>query len=1313
MLSSNIMDKLDNIIKTVKSTINSKKKFMSGKTLNKFNADFISIIFDIRKNEAYKKVQSKIKKLENIQTELQKIDSKGKSYKESLADKKLFDKAELSGNVAQQGTSKISSENRTKRRLENHVKLNFTDLTKERGKSDRFALGGFFKDSFITDIDSNVQSLINRISQKIEYEYIYSDKQYNIRAYIVIVYTLRFKNNDIVKRYFNGNLINITSKNLISDFVNITFKDWENYLELSNGASDSVLDSIDEVKISTSKSKAIAGKSYIELPDWIKNKKCCVNIKNTDDKCFKWALLAALHYDTLKSKSANETRHYKKFWDTVKEPQNFKYPVKESDIHEFESLNNMKINIVVIIEGKEQCETKYTTNVYNKNVVNLLYIEDGDKSHYVWIKNINGLYASKTSHYTKHMCKQCLAYGFTSEEKLQEHIDFKKCQVFNSEQNHCTYKMPESGKNILKFENNGNEFMHPFHIVADFESTLIKMTPSIEDLGKNTVKYQKHVQNSYGLKYQCIHEEHSEDVKLFNSSDPEEVNKNFIEDLERLANKSYQLLQLNKTNIKMTLEQKKIHYNNQKCNKCSKCYDENNKKVKHHDHITGEFIDTLCSKCNLEYQYKRFIPVYIHNLKGYDSHLFVKSLYRYGFQNTDSKHENITCIPNNEQKYISFSKIIKVGEYEKDGIIKNVTFEIRFLDTFGFMASGIESLTDNLRKDCHTIEEKRKVFKNISMQFKNDEQFELMIQKGVYPYDYINCFEIMNVTNLPKRKEFYSILNKQKCNKKDYKRAQEVWRLFNCKTMLDYHNLYLITDVLLLADIWDNFRAVCYKVYQLDCEYYYTAPGLGYDAMLKCTEVEIELLTDLDKFEFFEKGIRGGLSQISHRHAIANNKYMKSYDKEKEDSYIVYLDANALYSGAMCKFLPYKDFEWNTDKWSKKKILEISDKSDIGYTMSVDLHIPEELHDYFNNYVPCPENIQIKKSFLSENQQKDYKQSNIKKLCTTFFDKIDYVMNYRHLKLVLGLGVELIKVNQVMQYKQKPFMDKYIMKNIDLRIKCKNEFEKDFYKLMCNSVYGRTLENVRNRINFRLISTETQALSVKNLKQYTIFEDDLVGVHCHRQEIKLNKAIFLGQTILEDSKVLMYDFHYNFMLKKIERKNIDLLFTDTDSLCYYIKKQNIFEIIKENSSLFDLSKYPKNHEMYDGINNKALEKMKNEEIEMITEFVGLRSKCYTYKVQNDKKNHNRCKGIKRAVVENEIKLENYKNTLYSGENFGITQNVIRTYGHQLYSETSSKVALSSKDDKVYICENQRHTRNHGHYKNKIDQIILNKIRLLK
>jgi hypothetical protein len=204
---------------------------------------------------------------------------------------------------------------------------------------------------------------------------------------------------------------------------------------------------------------------------------------------------------------------------------------------------------------------------------------------------------------------------------------------------------------------------------------------------------------------------------------------------------------------------------------------------------------------------------------------------------------------------------------------------------------------------------------------------------------------------------------------------------------------------------------------------------------------------------------------------------------------------------------------------------------------------------------PCPEKISVKKEFLSEWQQEDYHESKITKLYTTFNDKLKYVVNYRYLQLVLSLGVELKGVHRVLEFDQKPFLKSYIDLNTNLRKKASNDFEKDFFKLMNNSVFGKTMENVRNRINFRLVSTEEEAWRVKNLNRFTIFDESLVGVHIQKKSIQLNKPVYLGQTILDDSKYLMYDFHYNFMLKKIPRDCIDLLFTDTDSLCYRSKSK--------------------------------------------------------------------------------------------------------------------------------------------------------------
>jgi hypothetical protein len=239
------------------------------------------------------------------------------------------------------------------------------------------------------------------------------------------------------------------------------------------------------------------------------------------------------------------------------------------------------------------------------------------------------------------------------------------------------------------------------------------------------------------------------------------------------------------------------------------------------------------------------------------------------------------------------------------------------------------------------------------------------------------------------------------------------------------------------------------------------------------------------------------------------------------------------------------------------------------------------------------------------------------------------------------------------------------------------------------------MENVRNRINFRLITSEEQALRVKNMKRFTAFSEDLIGVHIQKTKVLLNKPIFLGQNILDDSKVLMSDFHYNFMYKHIELKDIKLLFTDTDSLCYHIKNKDIFEIMKNNKTYFDLSNYDKNHELYDKTNNKVIGKFKNESPDQITEFIGLRSKLYSFVVDGEKKSHNKCKGVKKCVAK-KLLLSYYVNVNYKRESKEIKQNGIRSYKHQLYTETINKVAFSCFDDKRYICNDNINTYSFGH-----------------
>ncbi|XP_068735747.1 uncharacterized protein [Montipora capricornis] len=248
---------------------------------------------------------------------------------------------------------------------------------------------------------------------------------------------------------------------------------------------------------------------------------------------------------------------------------------------------------------------------------------------------------------------------------------------------------------------------------------------------------------------------------------------------------------------------------------------------------------------------------------------------------------------------------------------------------------------------------------------KKGKELDLMSKKGVYPYDFMDSFEKFN-EKLPPKEEFYSILNDEHISGDQYKHAQNVWNTFNLKNMGEYHDLYLKSDILLLADVFENFRKTCLQYYKLDPCHYFTSPGLSWDAMLKMTDIKLELMTDIDMFQFIEKGMRGGISYICNRYGKANNKYMKTYDEKAPSKYIMYLDANNLYGWAMSQYLPTGGFRWMTKKQIDKiDLSKYKEDSNKGLILEVDLEYPKELHDLHNDYPLAAEKVKVNKDMLS------------------------------------------------------------------------------------------------------------------------------------------------------------------------------------------------------------------------------------------------------------------------------------------------------------------------------------------------------------
>ena len=1004
--------------------------------------------------------------------------------------------------------------------------------------------------------------------------------------------------------------------------------------------------------------------SYFRLPYKLAIKKAIINVQNEDDECFKWAVTSAIyqskvHPERMTSKLRRNAALFD--WNGID------FPTPLQQISRFEKQNPYSINVYGWT-GTSVYSLRISKHD-NEQCIDLILLENKGKHHYCWIKNMSRLSASQ---YNKHkgkrfVCKYC-CNSFQREATLKMHIEY--C----SKQKAVKVVMPKRGEKLF-FKNFHRKMRVPFVVYADFECFTTPISTCAQSNEHSyTQQYQKHKPCSYSYYIKCFDDQLFPPVlKRYTIEDPNtNVAKSFVRSLEEDIVDIYDQFKWKKR-MRITKEEQRDFEKATICHVCEGTFgeieDEDDRKVRDHCHLTGLYRGAAHNKCNLQFKVPKFYPVIFHNLEKYDAHLFIKELAeaqdplkRAGVTETNG---GIGCIARTEENYVSFRKEVVVDVFFKDGKWREVKREIRFIDSLKFMNSSLEKLAGNLTS-----------FPDLEHYFKGD-QLELVKRKGVYPYDYMNCIERLGETSLPPIECFYSKLNDTNISKKDYAHAQLVWETFQMKTMKDYHDLYLMTDVLLLSCVFEEFRNICLLHYELDPAWYYTTPGLAWDACLKMSKAKLELLNDLDMLLMIEKGIFGGVSMISTRYGRANNKYMKEYDPNSPSTYIQYLDANNLYGWATCKPLPTHHFKWmsrsQVDDWERQPCI-----------LEVDLEYPRELWELHSDYPLAPEHLELDR---------------VDKLVPNFHRKTKYVVHHEVLKTYLKHGLKISKIHCGISFDESPWMKPYINFNTRLRMQSKNKFESDFFKLMNNCVFGKTIENIRNRIDIKLVTSQKQAEKYINRPNYTgrtTFSDNLVAIHMGKTSIYMNKPIYLGMCILGISKILMYDFYYGF-LKPMYGDKIRLLFTDTDSLMILVETEDFYkDITPYVHELFDTSEFPKDHPSIipTGVNKKVIGMFKDEVGgRVITEFVGLRAKNYSYLCEG--KEYKKCKGVKMSVTKKDIHHEDYMNCLFHDVQLRRKMNVFRCHLHNVYSEEINKIALSANDDKRIILEDGIHTRPHG------------------
>ena len=1081
---------------------------------------------------------------------------------------------------------------------------------------------------------------------------------------------------EFTQPYFNSTTTTILNELDIRDFYDKAVEEILNRIAkwISKG-SGWVIVRILKLYFNVVSYKPLKGRSYFPLPEELSNPmKGLINLQNDDNRCFLWCHVR--HLNPVQKNPQRITQKDRKIAQTL-DYTGVTFPVSIKDMGRIEKQNKININAYVYNEEGKYVSPFRNSETEYEDTLNVLLIERETekeyKQHYVYIKDFNRLNFNVNKHeHKKYFCLRCLQ-PFYSEYCLEAHKG--DCLVINGTQR---IEMPQPGSKVF-FHNYHKQLPIPFVIYADFEAITKKIDSCSPPQHKSyTQAYQKHEPSGFGYKVVCHYDKkYSKPAVIYRG---ENFIEKFIQHLFSEVKDCQEVIsEKAKRRLVMSKKDEEDFQNAKKCWICQRQYkpdERENIPVRDHCHITGKYRGSAHKKCNLRLQIsaeKIKIPVVFHNLKGYDSHFIIEKL------GDIIKQEplNVKVIATNAEKYTA----IYLDKH------------LAFIDSYQFMASPLANLAKNLPDEKYIY---------TSEAFEG-ERLALMKAKGVYPYDYMDSFQKFSQTQLPKRDDFYSLLTNEEISESEYAHAQKVWETFGIENMGQYHDLYLKSDVLLLADIFQNFREINLTNSGLDPAHYVSSPGLSWDAMLKMTNVKLDLISDVDTQNFIEKGMRGGISTITHRHAVANNKYMRkeNYDPEKESSYISYLDANNLYGWAMSQKLPTGDFTWipspeyiNLDSYDEN--------SAKGLILEVDLEYPPELHRLHNDYPLAPEKMVVREEMLSDYSREILDREGmtigkVQKLIPNLKDKEKYVLHYRNLQLYLKLGLKLKKIHRALEFSQSKWLEPYIAFNTQKRAKAKNAFEKDFFKLMNNSVFGKTMENLRKRSNIKLVTNPEKMERLAARPTYIshkIFHENLVAVHSKQTKLLLNKPSYVGMCILDLSKLLMYDFHYNYILPKYP--DAKLLFTDTDSLCYHIETEDIYSDFFADRERFDNSDYPSDSKFYFAENKKVIGKFKDETAGVpIREFIGLKSKMYSISLDNEKFNK-KAKGVKKNVIRKGISHGDYLQVLNQSKVMHHKMKTIRSDCHQISSYEINKISLSPFDDKRYILSDGISSYAYGH-----------------
>ena len=786
-------------------------------------------------------------------------------------------------------------------------------------------------------------------------------------------------------------------------------------------------DKINSMTIYFYKTNEMNGSNYIKIP---LRSNAILNVENNDKYCFLWSKLASLH--PCSNNHPNRVSNYRQYFNELNiQGFDFSKGFKCCDVHKSNELNNLSVNIFEsnFYQDLNQWKHKLIPIGVSKNdsdrVIDLAIY----KNHYVLIKNLDVFLGDYNK---KFICRRCLC-SYTSENMLIKHKP--KCE------NNDITSIKTSNESHLYWKKHFHKNPLYFRIYADFEADNEKDNSTVGDKTIN-IYNQNPVLNGYHIVSELQDVLKSEYYKSPLGYDNVDW---FVDEVIKLENKMAFYFKNTKKDIIMTDDDEEEYRNDNICRFCEK--EILSDKVRDHCNLTGEYRGPAQSKCNINVTQDQssFIPFIFHNFSNYDCHMFFKKL-------VDKKKDQVDfeIIPKTNEEYTS------------------VTYGcIRFIDSYRFQSSSLDSLlkalVDNSNKrlkdfkdeifdddeildivskiekhytvEILNLEEDDRTIKNLKNYYpeeienleeallnymgENDlkilktgfpDKWKYLTKKLAYPYEYFNSIDDYQkpVNNL-KKEHFFSKL-KNKCpDDEEIERTMDIIERFNIKNGEESTEIYLRSDVLLLACVFEKFIKISVNQYDINPLYCVSLPGYTWQCGLKNTGIKLQTLQDKDMILLLENNIRGGIS------SVMGDRYIKSDENGK----VMYFDANNLYGHSMSEPLPYDEIKFDNDV-KLEDILNTPDDSDIGYLIEVDLKYPDNIKEKTKNFPFCPENKTINPDkfgyYMKEIKPDTYTQTS--KLICDWSDKKNYLVHYRMLKFYIRHGMVVNKVHSIISFKQ-------------------------------------------------------------------------------------------------------------------------------------------------------------------------------------------------------------------------------------------------------------------------------------------------------